>query len=229
MTDPLPKQLADLFAAERAAPIADVATRSVVRATIAAKVGSAPLGAAVGGTLGGVGKVIAIVALTVGAGTAAVVGTRDDSSPRRPVEQAQPRQPAAEPTAHEQAAPNETAANEMSIDPPLRTAPSAKPQTSSRARSSQPKPVERSQAELLRDATAAWLSGDTASALELLQKDKASHPTGELAEERDALEIRALSKQGRVEDARTAAERFIARYPDSVHRALIQRAVKALP
>ena len=64
--EPLPDGLKDLFAAEKSAPVFDSSIHSVMRARLAAIVGKTPLGHAVAGSvLGGAGKALAIIAITV--------------------------------------------------------------------------------------------------------------------------------------------------------------------
>ncbi|NVB76827.1 MAG: hypothetical protein HOV81_00395, partial [Kofleriaceae bacterium] len=79
----VPDELASLFAAERAAPVVDAAARTAAKARMVAAVAHVPLGTAgaagAATTLAGSGKVIAILALTlgVGAGTIALVKHAD--------------------------------------------------------------------------------------------------------------------------------------------------------
>jgi hypothetical protein len=79
MTDPLPPELEDLVAAERAAPAPDAAARAAARARLAAAVGHAAPGAA--GAFGA-GKLLAILAVVVAAGTFAVLHGRGESHAR---------------------------------------------------------------------------------------------------------------------------------------------------
>ena len=46
---------------------------------------------------------------------------------------------------------------------------------------------------------------------------------GRLAEERDALRIRALDKLGKRDASRAAARAFTKRYPKSIHRLAVER------
>ena len=59
--------------------------------------------------------------------------------------------------------------------------------------------------------------------------DQQDHPTGGLAEKRDALIVQALAKLSRSEEARVAAAEFIARYPNTIHRARVERVLEELP
>jgi len=57
--------------------------------------------------------------------------------------------------------------------------------------------------------------GDAAAALETAEEHRAKFPSGRLAEEREALAIRALSVLGRSAEARERAQAFRAAYPHS--------------
>ena len=81
-----------------------------------------------------------------------------------------------------------------------------------------------SQPELLAKAWAA-LERAPGEALKLVELDARLHATGTLSEEREALRIYALVKLGRVTEARELAQRFTARYPQSLHRSRIDTAV----
>jgi hypothetical protein len=78
---------------------------------------------------------------------------------------------------------------------------------------------------LLHHAWDALGHGDTATALATLELDAKLHPTGGLAEERDALRIDVLLRLSRTDEARTRAREFAANYPDSIHGDLIARAL----
>jgi outer membrane protein assembly factor BamD (BamD/ComL family) len=77
---------------------------------------------------------------------------------------------------------------------------------------------------LLRRAHAAYGSHDFTAALRLLAEHGSRFPNGRLAEEREALRVRALSGSGLNEAARVAAHSFAARFPHSV---LLSRTVEA--
>ncbi|MDB4953516.1 MAG: hypothetical protein JWO36_1085 [Myxococcales bacterium] len=225
----LPPELEELLDAERAVAPATASLRIAVRARVTASVGHAPLGHSLAGAaLGGVGKVIAVVAIVVGVGgTVALIHRRGSED-------------------------GETRASKPSAGPvipsPTPVAPSLDPLTSTRAepstragsgthvatvpRSTRPEPVHSpiaqslpSQAELLREAWAAVSRGEAARALDLADQDEHSHPSGALDEERAALRIVALAKLERRDEARTAASLFLTDHPDSVHRALIERTI----
>jgi hypothetical protein len=261
-----PKELAELFAAEKAAPVADAAVRAAAKSRLVAAVGHVPLGqaaAAAASTLAGAGKVIAVIALTVGigGGTVALVkhgtGTRA-SAPvmeRVPVVEVgahEPRSPEASTQASSTQASNTQASSTLpeqptveatapAVGPAAASAPSVAPTVRAPARLAkrQPGAVHEdhedkvapahddgpSEVHLLRGAWAALNANKGAEALELVRDDERLHRDGVLAEERQALTVLALAQLGRLADARVASSAFIARYPTSVHRARVERAV----
>ncbi len=81
------------------------------------------------------------------------------------------------------------------------------------------------QRTLLALAWSALSRGDNRGALTLLDQDASHHPDAPLEEERDALHIETLRRLGRVSDADREARAFLARFPDSVHRALVAHAL----
>jgi hypothetical protein len=232
--EPLPDELAELFAAERAAPVANTATRTALRSRLTAA--AAPLlvgkAAAAATALGTTGKVLAILALTLGAGagTVALVKHRDDAVARAPVHQTieappslprraehepvEPEQPAEQPPAPTPPRHPHVAAKPVELSPPAEPPPEVTVV--------EPSP---SQAQMLKRAWAALAAGAPAQALELARADQQDHPAGELAEERDALVIQALVKLARADEARQAATAFFARYPTSIHRTRIEQLV----
>lgn len=246
MIESPPPELAELFADESAArPILDRGTRTAVRAKLASSIGSAALGA--GGTLAVAGKVIAVLAVTVGLGTWFATTHRDPdvqasssservttplsadvapapSSPSAPVEApVEPARVEADPLATDPA-PQHRA---HTIRPSSVRA-VEQPATEAAPIEAMPAPTP-SQATLLREAWTSLAAGNADHALALAVRDRALHPDGELVEERDALEIQALAKTGRSSEARAAATRFLTSYPTSIHRARIDRAIEENP
>ena len=69
---------------------------------------------------------------------------------------------------------------------------------------------------LLRPARAAVAQGDLAGALARLAEHARRFRNGRLAEEREALRVKALAGLGRMEEARGAAAAFETRFPHSV-------------
>lgn len=84
-----------------------------------------------------------------------------------------------------------------------------------------PRPTE---IALLREARAA-LGSDPERTLAIIATSETIYPHGVFAEERDALAIDALSRAGRVTEARRRADAFAAAHPDSAHRAAIDERV----
>jgi hypothetical protein len=78
------------------------------------------------------------------------------------------------------------------------------------------------QTELLAKAWQA-LEANAAETLKLVELDAKLHARGPLAEEREALHVLALIGLDRRDEARARATKFIAAYPNSVHRATIER------
>jgi hypothetical protein len=100
--------------------------------------------------------------------------------------------------------------------PAIAAQPSSTPSAPSRAlRSSQPDPGP-DELRLLRQARAAVARQDFAAALPPIAEHARRFKDGRLAEEREALRVRALSGLGRTEAARHAADAFEARFPRSV-------------
>jgi hypothetical protein len=118
-----------------------------------------------------------------------------------------PSSPAAPPMV---VAPPSPAAPPMAVVPPSPAAPVARAQRSSQA---EPDPDE---LRLLRQARAAVARQDFAAALIPIAAHARRFKNGRLAEEREALRVRALSGLGRTEEARHASDSFEARFPRSV-------------
>ena len=76
--------------------------------------------------------------------------------------------------------------------------------------------ASRAELRLLRQARAAVAGEDYADALPLISEHARRFRQGRLAEEREALRVKALAGLGRTDDARRAAAAFRARFPRSV-------------
>jgi hypothetical protein len=149
----------------------------------------------------------ASLALAVGATAVAAVLWGRASSPREP---APPAFPHADRPAH-------IAAREVPPSPPTVELPSllpTKPQHPGRPSSAQ----ESYTAELLllQRAQVAYAAREFSNALALVAEHGRRFPSGRLAEEREALRVRALSGAGRTEEAGRAAAAFAARFPRSI-------------
>jgi hypothetical protein len=77
---------------------------------------------------------------------------------------------------------------------------------------------------LIQRAQRAIARGDGADALAALDAHGRAYPRGHLAEERQAAQVHALCVAGRGADARSAAARFVARYPTSPQVARVRGA-----
>jgi hypothetical protein len=227
--------LEDFFQAERAAPVVDEAARTAARARLAATVGHAPLGhVAAGSALGGAGKVLAVIALTVGvgAGTVAVLKSSTASKPSHatvqplPIvgeatqdERPQPMVVTTQDAAEEPRPPREQAVPTSTANPP------ASRRVATSSESSTKTTDQGSHAQRIRDAWNAIRGDEPRRALSLVTDDERVSPEGVLKEEREAIRVLALAALTRVDEARVAAAAFVEHYPASVHRALVERAV----
>jgi hypothetical protein len=259
MTDPLPPELKDLVAAERAAPTPDAAARAAARARLAATVGHAPPGAA--GAFGA-GKLLAILAVVVAAGTFAVLHRRG-SHPRPTAPAVASSTPATTPTPAPVAIvssttpsmPQPAQAEETStakgtkntktsslgglggnpLRPPKASVPSTTEASHAEPAEAPPSPPPAepadttTQAELIRQAWSALAVGEPERALSIVREDARLHEGGALDEERDAVRIVALARLGRLDEARLAAAQFEHDYPTSLHHDLVQRALAGGP
>ena len=84
------------------------------------------------------------------------------------------------------------------------------------ARAARPHESYAAELRMLQHAQAAYAGGNFADALALLAEHARRFPKGRLAEERDALRVRALVGAGRTPEARRAAAAFANRFPRSV-------------
>jgi len=82
---------------------------------------------------------------------------------------------------------------------------------------------------LLALARAAVARGDYAAALPPIAEHARRFKNGRLAEEREALRVRALAGLGRTDEARRAAHRFEARFPRSVLLPAVQQMSASAP
>ncbi|HJL13477.1 MAG TPA: hypothetical protein RMH85_33650 [Polyangiaceae bacterium LLY-WYZ-15_(1-7)] len=82
---------------------------------------------------------------------------------------------------------------------------------------------------LIDQARAALRAGRAHDALVALMGHEREFPTGAFAEDRERLAIEGLVRTDRSVAARRRAEAFLARYPDSAHRARVRRFLDELP
>jgi hypothetical protein len=90
----------------------------------------------------------------------------------------------------------------------------SKPQRPGRSASAQESYA--AELRLLQRAQVAYASHDFADVLALVAEHGRRFPNGRLAEEREALRVRALASSGRADEARRAAGAFTDRFPRSV-------------
>ena len=79
---------------------------------------------------------------------------------------------------------------------------------------------------LLEVARTALSRGDSAAAMESLDRHVQRFPAGQLTEEREALYVQALARAGRHDEARARAARFEKRFPGSVFRPVVEAATE---
>ncbi len=79
------------------------------------------------------------------------------------------------------------------------------------------------------DKSRAALAQDPEAALAALDRHQTDFPKGRLAEEREFIAIRALTRLGRADEARARAAAFVARYPSSSFAEPVRRIVSAAP
>jgi outer membrane protein assembly factor BamD (BamD/ComL family) len=82
---------------------------------------------------------------------------------------------------------------------------------------------------LLDEARAALAQGDSARALDRLERHRRTFQVPLLAEERDAMWVQALVKAGRYDEARAHASAFRKRSPDSLFSSVVDSAIDSIP
>jgi hypothetical protein len=82
---------------------------------------------------------------------------------------------------------------------------------------------------ILEEARSAIMQGDTQRALDRLERHRRLFANALLGEERDALQVQALVKAGRYDDARVSAESFRKRAPDSIFLPMVEAAIASIP
>ena len=201
MTEPIPDELRALYASERDVSAAD---RAAIRTRLEASVAAPAAGAVASKALW-----LAVAGVVV-AGAIYLLATRE-----RAAVPAAPESPMV-------ATPVETdvEVNAPVQEPSVQEPPVQKPPPSVR----QPAPVP-SQADLLARAWEALAKRDIAVTLKILDDDRRLHPDGALTEEREAMRVQALLAASRTQEARTHAEQFLAKWPRSVHRKVMEKAL----
>jgi hypothetical protein len=82
---------------------------------------------------------------------------------------------------------------------------------------------------LLEQARTKLSEGQPVGTLELLRQHRAQYPHSTLEQEREALSVRALMAAGRRAEAQKQSAAFVQRYPASVLRGSVERAVGTIP
>ena len=82
---------------------------------------------------------------------------------------------------------------------------------------------------LLDEARAALVQGDPGRALDRVEQHRRTFANPILGEERDAMEVEALVKVGRAAEARTKADAFRRRMPNSLFLPAVDTAIESIP
>ncbi|HEX4478510.1 MAG TPA: hypothetical protein VH142_25685 [Polyangiaceae bacterium] len=112
---------------------------------------------------------------------------------------------------------------------PIVVVPSSAPAPAVPPRRSSPAAPAPEELRLLQQARAAVARQDFAAALPLIAEHAREFKNGRLAEEREALRVRALSGLGRTEEAQHAADAFGSRFPRSVLLPAVSRMPASTP
>jgi hypothetical protein len=83
--------------------------------------------------------------------------------------------------------------------------------------------------QIVEKARSALARRDAESALAAVEEHARSFPRGQLTEMREALAVQALVYAGRGADARTRADEFHRRFPESLYRPVVDGAISSIP
>ncbi len=177
---------------------------------------AAPAAQALG--VGGVRRVLGIflVGAAVGAGGYGVL---------QAVRQPAPAQPAALPIARETVPPPTPEPSALQVEPPPTPAPRVSVREPGESRD-QRLAAER---RLLEQARTALVNGNADAAIVSLRRHARVFADGQLAEERDALLIRALVSTGDYAQARARTSRFHRQHPRSLFFETVEQAIRSIP
>jgi outer membrane protein assembly factor BamD (BamD/ComL family) len=78
---------------------------------------------------------------------------------------------------------------------------------------------------LIETARSALARRDGVAVLQAVDRHAALFPSGQLAEEREALAVQALVITGRADEARARADRFRQRFPNGLYRPIVDAAL----
>ncbi len=207
MTDsnlqPLPADIETLLATEREAPV-PVGVEQRVLTRVEQTVAAPPVPAATGAAW--LEPLLAVVvALGIGGGTYALWPS--NPQPAQSHSLAWPDPPRTDPTPVGLAV------------APTEPAPAPAPDTLA------PDTLAAERALLDRVQTA-LVAGDLPAASAAVAEHLRDFPRGRLVEEREALRVQVLVRANRADVARRVADRFLDRYPRSIHRGVVEAAVK---
>jgi len=223
--DPLDPKIASLLASEKiiVAQKPDVRARAFARARAALVLSVAPLPLAKT-------SFWRRAPIAMAAGGILVIAVVAAAAFQEGVRMTRPRQEAAAPA-------TTTAPSLPSSVPASEAAPAALPVSIPEVVST-PKPAQAARAvgsdfmaelQLLQQARAAIARRAFGDALAAISEDARRFPSGRLAEEREALRVRALSGLGRQTDVQTAANGFRTRFPRSVLLPRVNEMAKEAP
>ena len=227
--EPVPREIVALLASERSIepePEA-VRRRALLRARAAARWQQGKIRPSAGppAWLRGIPPVAAAAAicLVITALCAAVVQATRRTA--QPAESASPRQP--EPASAPLTSANGTRHPSEAASALVES--EAKPEAVGSSRPAFREDGYASELRLLEPARQAVSAGNLASALGSIAAHERRFPNGRLAEEREALRVKALRGLGRTDDARRAAAEFRQQFPRSVLSSQMGEAPRATP
>ncbi len=172
----------------------------------------------------------------IGAGTAVVIGwlalrspasdAAREPAPVAPASIAMREEPPAAVPARLVAPPPVSATAPIATPPIDRPAARARPRESRRAAVPAAAPASASEEARLLLAARRALASDPTAALARTAEHERRFANGTLVEERELVAVRALVALDRKADAQARADRFVERFPDSVHRPALERALQ---
>jgi hypothetical protein len=231
--EPMDPEFAALLATEKVVAEPAAALKERVLARVVASIGAPPGGGGGGGggtSRGAASRLVSAhplamlastFALGFAAGAAAVYGSSRAGEGR-----AARIAIASLPRVASTSAPAATAASANTAPPETSAQSEAARPAPSRSPDSRGLAAERT---LLDVARAALSRGEAANAIAAAERHAAEFPDGQLAEEREAILIRALVQSGSMESARARARRFHARFPQSIFDRTIDAATASIP
>lgn len=193
---------------------------AVIGSAAGAGVGAASTSGATAGATGGVALGVKVGAALVAAGLVGggalwYVARAHNPPPAAPAPVAAPAAPA---KTHAAPAPAAKPVAEDTAQPPAKSAANPKPAPVKAGESAHK--AAPSEASLLQSAQAA-LETDPHRALALVAEHRRLYPHGALSQEREVIEIEALTRLGRTQQARQKAKDFKQRYPDSAQKSKV--------